>query len=198
MKRNAPKSGGWKRIFILIAVVYTIPVAFAAWTNFPTRAQIEADVAAVAMSALQQYDPKYKDLAPLSLRRRLYRGLSDEEVTARVREYAVAEEKRINAQADRISIDAQQAGIGLFSSALAKPEEQLASAAEPAPTGMRPQIALTMEDLDKRRAERLGALKFGQAKVIAWAVAGWVLPLVVLYVLLPRFSRRSRRSHSRL
>ena len=67
MKDSTPNPRGWKRMFIAIAVIYGILVAFAAWTTFPTRSQIEADVAASAMTALQQHDPKYKDIAPPSL-----------------------------------------------------------------------------------------------------------------------------------
>jgi hypothetical protein len=198
MNDSAPTSGAWKRIFIVIAVVYAIPVAFAFWTNFPTQSQINADTAGRAMAALQQHDPKYKDITPQSLRRRLYRGLSDEEVTARVREYAIAEDKRVNTQAGRISVDPQHAGMGIFSNSLAKPEEQLPGAAELGSGGMRPQIALTMEDLEKQREERLASLKAGQIKVIAWAIGAWVLPLVALYFLVPLFLDRSRRSQSRL
>jgi hypothetical protein len=194
MKYSTPDRGGWKRMFVVIAVVYAIPVAFAAWTNFPTRSQIEADVAASAVTALQQHDPKYKDIAPQSLRRRLYRGLSDQEVTARVREYGLAEDKRINAEASRIIIDPQKAGMGIFSSSLAKPQEQAAAELG----GVRPQIALTMEDLERQRTERLASVKSGQIKVIAWAIAAWVLPLVALYFLIPRFPRRARKTSTRL
>jgi hypothetical protein len=191
MKDSAPKSGGWTRIFIVIAVLYTIPIAFAAWTNFPSRAQIEADAAATAMAALQQHDPKYKDITLQSLRRRLYRGLSDEDVTARVREYAVAEEKRMNMLGGRISVDPQGAGTEIFSGSVITPEGQL-------PGSMRPQIALAMEQVEKQREQRLASLKTGQLKVIAWAVAAWVLPLVALYFVGPRFLHGSRRSHSRV
>jgi hypothetical protein len=194
MKHSTPDRGGWKRMFVAIAVVYAILVAFAAWTNFPTRSQIDADVAAAAVTALQQHDPKYKDIAPQSLRRRLYRGLSDQEVIARVREYAMAEDKRINAETSRIIIDPQKAGMGIFSSSLAKPEEQAAAELG----GVRPQIALTMEDLEHQRAERLTSVKGGQIKVIAWAIAAWVLPLVAIYFLIPRFPRRARKTSTRL
>jgi hypothetical protein len=195
MKDSTPDRGGWKRMFVVTAVVYAILVAFAAWTNFPTRSQIEADVAASAVTALQQHDPKYKDIAPQSLRRRLYRGLSDQEVIARVREYALAEDKRINAEASRIIIDPQKADMGIFSSSIANPGEQPATAE---PGGMRPQIALTMEDLERQRTERLASVKGGQIKVIAWAIAAWLLPLVALYFLIPRFPRRPRKTSTRL
>ncbi len=182
----------------MIAVLYAIPVAFAAWTNFPSRSQIVADTAANAMVALQQHEPKYKGIAPQSLRQRLYRGLSDEEVVARVREYAVAEEERINIQASRISVDPDHAGGDTFSGSVNKPQEQLPGAVALGLGGMRPQIALTMDELEKQREQRLASIKTGQTKVIAWAVAAWVLPLVLLYVLVPRFSWRSRKSVSRI
>jgi hypothetical protein len=198
VKHSAPKSGRWTRIFVVIAVLYAIPVAFAAWTNFPSRSQIEADTAANAIAALQQHEPKYKDIAPQSLRRRLYRGLSDEEVVARVREYAVAEEERINIQASRVSVDPDHAASGTFSGSVNKPQEQLPGAVAPGVDRIRPQIALTMDELEKQREQRLASIKTGQTKVIAWAVAAWVLPLVLLYVLMPRFSWRSRKSVSRI
>jgi len=194
MKDSTPNPRGWKRMFIAIAVIYGILVAFAAWTTFPTRSQIEADVAASAMTALQQHDPKYKDIAPPSLRRRLYRGLSDEEVTARVREYAMAEDKRIEAEASRITVDPQQAAMGIFSGSVAKPEGPVSTEVG----GLRPRIALTMEDLERQRAERVASVTGAQTKVIAWALAAWALPLVALYFLIPRFSHRPRKTPSRL
>jgi hypothetical protein len=41
-------------------------------------------------------------------------------------------------------------------------------------------------------------VKGGQIKVIAWAIAAWVLPLVALYFLIPRFPRRARKTSTRL
>ena len=196
MNDSTPTSGAWTRIFIAIAVIYGVLVAFAVWSRFPTRDEIEADTATSAIVAVSQHEAKYKGMPPDSLRRRLYRGLTDEQVIARVREYAATEEQRVRTQAGRITVDAAEGGMGLFGGSLAKPEEQPSGVGDAGM--MRPQIAVVMEDLDKRHADRLVGLRAEQTRAIVWGVAAWVLPLIVLYVVGPRLARRPRKSLSRL
>jgi hypothetical protein len=191
MQDSAPKTGRrWARICALVAAVYAVPVVFAVWSNLPSEARIDADIASSAMTALQQSDSKYKSVTPQSLRRRIYRGLSDREVTARVREQAAVEEQRIAAETGKIPLDAQQAAPG--SSTEPVLEDKMPSAsAEP----LRPQLSITMEDLDKARAERIAALNTDQAKAIASGVFAWLVPMIALYLLGPRlWSLRSKRS----
>jgi hypothetical protein len=175
-------------------VLYAIPVAFAVWSNLPTEQQINADAAWGALSALQQHDEKYKNLSVQALRRRLYRGLSDEQVTVRIREFATTEEQRVNAQTSRLSLGGDAAVVGLYTRSPGAAEERMAGAADAGPVAIRPQLAIQMDDLEKKRAQRMAAVKTEQFKAIAWGIAAWVLPVLALYFLAPRFIRPRTRS----
>ena len=171
---------GWKRIWVLIAVLYAIPVAVAVWVSYPTQRKIESDTAWNAIWAVQQHDEKYRNTALKDIRRRAYRGLSDEQVIARIREFAQAEEQRIitNLGGDATMDSSALAGL--------------------TGTAVRPKVAVLMEEIDKTYAARLESLKTDQTRTIVWGVAAWVVPMLVLYALGPRLVRPRRRVTRRI
>ena len=187
MQHSAPKrSRRWALICAIIAAVYAVPVTFAVWSNFPTQHQIDADTAASLMAALQQSDSKYSNLTPQVLRRRLYRGLSDTEVIARIRDQAATEEQRMAAQSGRVALDTGQVVVG---------DNSVLGGASTEP--MRSQLAIAIDEIDKVRAQRMEGLKGAQAKSIASGVLAWVVPVIALYFFGPRWRalrpRRVRR-----
>jgi hypothetical protein len=196
MKQSDPKATKWKRICIIAAAVYIVPVSFAVWSNFPTKEQINADTARDALAAVQQYEEKYKTMAPQAVRRRFYRGLTDEQVIARIREFAAAEEYRVNALATRVTVGGHEALIGVAPS-LGEQSQQLAAAAELAQSASRPQVAVTMEEVDKQHAYRMATLRTGQFKVIAWGLLAWILPVAALYVFGPKLKPSRKRKARR-
>ena len=187
MQDSAPKARSWTLICGAIAAVYGVLVAFAVWGIFPTERQIDADTVASALVALQQSNDKYMSVAPESLRRRLYRGLSDEEVIARIREYAATEEQRVRMQGGSLLAQGKDDTRGIYIGSLNKDD---AAGME----GMRPQIAVVMEELDKQRTERIAGLPDQRKKAIAWGVAAWVIPVIALFFFAPRMPgfRRKR------
>jgi hypothetical protein len=187
MQDNAPKARSRAIVCGAIAVVYGALIAFAVWAMFPTERQIDADTAASALVALQQSNDKYANIAPPALRRRLYRDLSDGEVIARIREYAATEEQRVKLQGGSVLAEGAGDTRGIYVGPLS---------VDPAATipGMRPQIAVTMEELDKQRAERIADLPARQKKAIIWGVVAWMIPVIALFFLVPRmFSGRRKR-----
>src|SRR3712207_4375383 len=169
MTRREPNASTWKRICIIVAVIYAIPVAFALWSNFPTGEQVNADTARNELAALQQNDDKYKNMTPETVRRRFFRGLSNEQVTARIREIATAEEHRANALSARVTLGGEQAVVG-FSQPLSAPDQQLRGVAELAQSAARPQVTVTMEEIDRQHSARMASLRGQQIKAILWAV----------------------------
>ena len=178
MQDSAPKARSWTLICGAIAVVYGVLVAFAVWGIFPTARQVDADTVASALVALQQSNDKYTSIAPESLRRRLYRGLSDEEVIGRIREYAATEEQRVRLQ-----------GGSLFAQGKDEAAEM---------EGMRPQIAVVMEELDKQRTERIAGLPGRRKAAIAWGVVAWVIPVIALFFFAPRMTGFGRKRLRRI
>jgi hypothetical protein len=191
MQDTAPKARSWALICSAIAAIYGILVTFAVWGMFPTERQIDADTAASALVALQQSNEKYTNIAPESLRRRLYRGLSDEEVIGRIREYAATEEQRVRLQGGSVLAQGQDDTRGIYVGSLGKDE---AAGIE----GMRPQIAVVMEELDKQRSERIAGLPGQRKKAIAWGVVAWVIPVIALFFLAPRMPGFRRKRLQRI
>jgi len=187
MQDNAPKARSRAIVCGAIAVVYGALIAFAVWAMFPTERQIDADTAASALVALQQSNDKYANIALPALRRRLYRDLSDGEVIGRIREYAATEEQRVKLQGGSVLAEGAGDTRGIYIGPLS---------GDPAATipGMRPQIAVAMEELDKQRAERIADLPARQKKAIIWGIVAWVLPVIALFFLVPQmFSGRRKR-----
>jgi hypothetical protein len=191
MQDSAPKARSWTLICGAFAAVYGVLVAFAVWGIFPTERQIDADTVASALVALQQSNDKYTSIAPESLRRRLYRGLSDEEVIGRIREYAATEEQRVRLQGGSLLAQGKDDTRGIYIGPLGKDE---AAGME----GMRPQIAVVMEELDKQRTERIAGLPGRRKAAIAWGVVAWVIPVIALFFFAPRMSGFGRKRLRRI
>ena len=181
MTDHAVKRDGWKRVWLLIAVLYAIPVALAVWVSYPTERKIESDTASNAVWAVQQHDEKYRSMSRQEIRRRLYRGLSDAQVIARVREQAGKEEQRVVGSADPTASAAAQAALALLADGVP-----------------RPRLAVLMEEIEQEHARRVAALKADQLTTIGWGVAAWLIPVVLLYFVIPRFLRPRRRAVQRL
>jgi hypothetical protein len=189
MQHSAPKARSWALVCGAIAIVYGMLVAFAAWAMFPTKGRIDADTAESAVVALQQSNEKYASIVPQSLRRRLYRGLTDEQVIGRIREYAASEEQRMSLQGGTVLGQGQDDTRGIYVGPLGQDE----AGAMP---GMRPQIAVAMEELDKQRSERIARLPDRQRNAVIGGVVAWVIPVVALFLLVPRTSGlRRKRLH---
>jgi hypothetical protein len=166
---------------MMIAGVYAILVAAAVWVSYPTERQIASDTARNALWAVQQHEEKYRTLSLKDIRRRQYRGLTDEQIIERVREFAASEEQRIRgnlAPGPRIP--------GVLPGAL------------PGGDTVRPKVAVLMEEIERTRERRLASLESDQRSVVVWGVAAWALPLVLLYFLGPRLIRRRRRAARRI
>jgi len=187
MQDTAPKARSRAIVCGAIAVVYGALIAFAVWAMFPTERQIDADTAASALVALQQSNDKYANIALPALRRRLYRDLNDGEVIGRIREYAATEEQRVKLQGGSVLAEGAGDTRGIYIGPLS---------GDPAATipGMRPQIAVAMEEVDKQRAERIADLPARQKKAIIWGIVAWVIPVIALFFLVPQmFSGRRKR-----
>jgi hypothetical protein len=173
---------------IIAAAVYAIPVALVVWLTFPTERQIMSQTASSALWALQQHEDKYKKMAIKDLRRRLYRGLSDDQVMARVREFAMTEEQKMNSRVNKLAVtaDARATAKELADDSV------LLSAARPE-VAFRPMVSVRMDEIDKNHARQMASLKSEQMKMIVLGVTGWALPLVVLYLLGSPISRTWKR-----
>jgi hypothetical protein len=163
------------RIVTIIAVAYGILVAIAVWISLPTQRQIESDTAWNAIWAVQQQDETYRTMPLKDIRRRLYRGLSDEQVIARVRDLAAGEEKRVAGSGLKPPTNPQDLALGLLGADTA-----------------RPKIAVLMDEIDQIQATRTASLASDQRKMITWAILAWVIPVVLLYILGPRLLRPRR------
>jgi hypothetical protein len=193
MQDSTAKARRWTLICALLGAIYAVPVVFAVWSNFPTERQINADTALNAVIALQQSDDKYNNLTAQALRRRLYRGLSDEEVTARVREQAAQEEERIGAQLGKSSLDPAQLTVETFKGSVL--DDQTTS---PSALPLHSQLSIAMNDVDRARVERIAALKGQQVKAIVSGVFAWLVPLLALYFLGPLLWAQRRKRVRRI
>jgi hypothetical protein len=114
------------------------------------------------------------------LRRRLYRGLSDDQVTARVREFAVTEEQGMKSRVNKFAVT-EETRISTLSQELA--DEGVRPVAESPEAAFRPTVSLRMDEIDKHHARQMASLESEQMKMIALGVTAWALPLVALYFL---------------
>jgi hypothetical protein len=191
MQDSAPKARSWALVCGAIAVVYGMLVAFAVWAMFPTKGRIDADTAESAVVALQESNEKYASIVPESLRRRLYRGLTDEQVIGRIREYAATEDQRMRLQGGTVPGQAQDEGRGIYVGPLGQDEAGAIS-------GMRAQIAVVMEELDKQRNERIARLPDRQRNAVIGGIVAWVIPVVALFFLASRTSGLRRKRLRRI
>jgi hypothetical protein len=191
MQDSAPTARSRALVCSAIAIVYGMLVAFAVWAMFPTQGRIDADTAESAVVALQQSNEKYASIVPQSLRRRLYRGLTDEQVIGRIREYAASEDQRMSQQGGTMLGQAQDPARGIYVGPLGQSE----AAAIP---GMRPQIAVIMEELDQQRSERIARLPDRQRNAVIGGIVAWVIPVVALFLLAPRMSGARRKRLRRI
>ena len=194
MTGTAGKPGASKALWVIIAALYAIPVALVVWLNFPTEQQIKSQTAASALWALQQHDDKYKKMATKDLRRRLYRGLSDDQVTARVREFAMTEEREMKSRVNKFAVT-EETRMSTLSQELA--DEGVRPLGESPEVAFRPTVSLRMDDIDKNHAQQMASLESEQMKMIALGVTAWALPLVVLYFLSSGISRTWKQKRIR-
>jgi HEAT repeat protein len=175
MTKSLARPARLRRIFTIVAVVYGVLVAVAVWIGLPTQRQIQSDTAWNAIWAVQQQDEKYRTMPLRDIRRRLYRGLSDEQVIARVRDIAASEERRVAGNRGTATTSPEQLTLGL-----------------PGGEEARPKVAVLLEEIDQIHARRMAALESDQRKVITWGIVAWVIPAVLLYLFGPRLLRRRR------
>jgi len=194
MAGTARKPAVSKALWAIIAAVYAIPVALVVWMNFPTEQQIKSQTAWSALWALQQHDEKYKKMTTKDLRRRLYRGLSDEQVTARVREFAMTEEQGMRSRVNKFAVT-EETRISTLSQELA--DEGVRPAAEAPEAAFRPTVSLRMDEIDKNHVRQMASLKSEQTKTIVLGVTAWVLPLVALYFLSSGITRTWKQKRIR-
>lgn len=163
------------RIFTITSLIYGVLVAMAVWLSFPTQRQITSDTAWNAIWAVQQQDEKYRAMPLKDIRRRLYRGLSDEQIIARVRDLAASEEQRVVGNRRKPITNPEDLTLGLLGGDTA-----------------RPKVAVLMEEIEQIQTTRMASLESDQRTVIVWGIVAWVIPVVLLYIFGPRLLRPRR------
>jgi hypothetical protein len=136
--------GASKALWIILGAVYAIPVALVVWLNFPTERQIKSQTASSALWALQQHEDKYKKMTIKDLRRRLYRGLSDDQVMARVREFAATEEQGMKTRVNKFAVTADARD-----SAKELADDSVLLSAAPPEVAFRPMVSVRMDEIEK-------------------------------------------------
>jgi len=194
MTGTTGKPGVSIALWMIIAALYAIPVALVVWLNYPTEQQIKSQTAWSALWALQQHDDKYKKMTTKDLRRRLYRGLSDDEVTARVREFAMTEEQGMKSRVNKFAVT-EETRIASLSQELA--DEGVRPVAESPEVAFRPTVSLRIDEIDKNHAQRMASLESEQTKTIVLGVTAWALPLVALYFLSSGITRTWKQKRIR-
>jgi hypothetical protein len=175
MAEPLSETSRFARVFTAVAVAYAVLVASAVWIAFPTQRQIESDTAWNAIWAVQQHDAKYRNMPLRDIRRRLYRGLTDEQVTARVREFAESEQQRAGGNAGAPNTGAEPLSFGFLGGDAATPR-----------------VVVLLEEVEQMHARRMAALASNQRSVIVWGIVAWVVPVVLLFALGPRLLRPRR------
>jgi hypothetical protein len=163
------------RVFTIIALIYGVLVAIAVWISLPTQRQIESDTAWNAIWAVQQQDEKYRAMPLKDVRRRLYRGLSDEQVISRVRDLAASEEQRVVGNRRKTITNPDDLMSGLLGTETA-----------------RPKVAVLVEEIEQIQAARMASLESDQRTVIVSGAVAWLIPVVLLFTFGPRVMRPRR------
>ena len=183
------------RLWIAIAVVIAALIATITFFTLPTEERIEADTARNALWAVRLHYPKYQNLTLQEIQRRHYRGLTNEQITARVRKLAQEQEKIASIKAPS-SVDTPGGPFDLRPSLGANgewtlPPDALLSAPMP------PLISTLMEEVDKKRLARRQSLRSDQFQAWIIAAAAWIAVTSAAFLIQLALVRRKRRSHRR-
>jgi hypothetical protein len=109
------------------------------------------------------------------IRRRLYRGLSDEQIISRVRALAASEEQRVVGDRRNSITNPENLTLGLLGTETA-----------------RAKVAVLMDEIEQVQTARMASLESDQRTVIVSGVVAWVTPVVLLFTFGPRVLRPRR------